>query len=473
MSGTTQSTRCQSAILMAAIVALLPLLFSSRAHAAGSSPAAAEALLKEARESGQAYLQGNKAMKGRAEDALEKAEKLFEKSAKDDRTCAACVEGLAAARFFKAYLGFEKNYKDCLETASKGLETFPSSARLAYYKGYAHFAEKDYGDASRLLNRFLMASAGEPEAENQARQLLEQSRGRFLEDWYKHKDFYQSKDAIVTRFNPQTKQNETLLQVTPDYETGLGQQAFTQITGTARQFNDSELRDYLEQLVNRMVEKTPGPGFRYRVTVVDSPEINAVTPPGHIIVYTGLLAFADTEAELAGVLAHELAHNYGHHSARALIKAYNTQVVAAAVAGALTMAIKPQNELMAMLPTLVTSLGAGLFMRAYSRQEEKEADLYGSHILFNAGYSPTALSSFFAKLYKEQPKQPIKLLSTHPPLPDRADYLIDYSEAFPLDREMKADSEAFQKLHSRLVPASRKEKDALLPMPVLPMEPRR
>jgi hypothetical protein len=433
----------------------------------------ADALLKEAREHGQSYLQTkDKKAKEEAEKALEKSTKLFEKAAKDDATCQLCVEGLAAAQFFKTYLGLDKGYKECLETAARGLQAFPGSARLAYYEGYAHFAEKEYADASRLLNRFLMASAGEPEAEAQARQLLEQSRAQFLDGWYAHKDYYQSNESRVTRFNPGTKQNELLLQVTPDYETGLGQQAFTQLTGNARQMQDPELQAYLDQLVNRLVEKTPGPGFRYHVTVVDSPEVNAVTPPGHIIVYTGLLAFADNEAELAGVLSHELAHNYAHHSARALITAYHRQVLAAAVVGAVNQAVRPQSDLVAMLPNLVAQLGVGLWMRAYSRQEEKEADLYGSHILFNAGYSPTALSAFFAKLYKQNPKQPPKLLSTHPPLPDRADYLIDYSEAFPLDREMKADSEAFQKIHARLAPrgspGGSHGKDGRPPMPVLP-----
>ena len=411
---------------------------------AAGSPASAEALLREARQHAQAAMSGDKRAKDQAEKALDKAEDQFEKAAKADRACAECVEGLAASLFLKAFLGIDKNYKKALETATKGLETFPASANLAYYAGYSHFGEKNYADASRLLNRFLMASVGPPDAEASARQLLDTTRKQFLENWYKHQDYYKSDESRVTRFNPATKQNELLLQVTPEYETSLAQQAFVQITSNAKQVQDAELQAYLEQLVNRMVEKSPG--------------------PGHIIVYRGLLAFAETEAELAGVLAHELAHNYGHHSARSLVKEYHTKVLAAILAGALTQAIKPQNELVAILPALVTTIGAGLFMRAYSRAEEKEADLYGSHILFNAGYSPTALSAFFTKLYKENPKQPMKLLSTHPPLPDRADYLIDYSEAFPLDKEMKADSEDFQKIRARIAPP-RPQKAVLPPLP--------
>jgi predicted Zn-dependent protease len=434
----------------------------------------AEELLRQARVSGAQYLQSkDKNAKKSTETAIEQAQKLFEKADKKDRSCQRCAEGLAASQFFETYFGFSKKYKDCLETADKGLARFPSSARLAYFKGYAHFSAQQFAEASRSLNRFLVASVGEPEAEAQARQLLEQARTQFLDTWYKHADFYQSDESRVSRFNPQTKQNEVILQVTPEYETGLGHQAFQAITGQAKRVEDVETQMYLERLVNRLVEKTPGPGFRYQVTVVDSPEVNAVTPPGHIIVYTGLLAFAENEAELAGVLAHELAHNYGHHSARTLIKAYHSQVLASAIVGAVNQALKPKNELVALLPNLVANLGLNLYMKAYSRQEEKEADLYGAHILYNAGYSPTAMSSFFARLYGYSPKQPPKFLSTHPPLPDRADYLIDYTEAFPLEKEMKADSEDFQKLRARLVPAgapatARKGEDDRLPMPALP-----
>jgi len=74
--------------------------------------------------------------------------------------------------------------------------------------------------------------------------------------------------------------------------------------------------------------------------------------------------------------------------------------------------------------------------------------------MFNAGYNPTAASGFFLKMYKANPKQPIKFLSTHPPVPDRATYVTDYLESFPLDRELTIDSPAFQKLKARLSPAA-------------------
>ena len=283
------------------------------------------------------------------------------------------------------------------------------------------------------------------------RQIVADNEQRFLTTWYSQANFYQSNDSRIVAYNAQANRTDVTFQVTPEYELQLGQMGFTQLSQSARAVSDPETTAFLQQLVNRIAERTPGSAFRYDVTLIDSPDVNAVTPPGHIIVYTGLLRFVDTEAQLVGVLSHELAHNYGHHSARRVIKAYYAQSVAAAV----TRAINPQSTTAQIVTQLSTSLGVGLFLNAYSRYEEKEADLFGSHLMFNAGYNPTGLPSAFLKLYEANPKQPIKFLNTHPPLPDRVNYLSDYLEAFPLDQPLVVDnSDAFASIKRRYPSAS-------------------
>ncbi len=70
--------------------------------------------------------------------------------------------------------------------------------------------------------------------------------------------------------------------------------------------------------------------------------------------------------------------------------------------------------------------------------------------MVNAGYNPTALPSFFLKMYEANPRQPIKFLSTHPPQPDRVNNMSDYLQAFPLDRELAIDSsDAFKIMKAR------------------------
>lgn len=147
-------------------------------------------------------------------------------------------------------------------------------------------------------------------------------------------------------------------------------------------------------------------------------------------------------AEALVTRGRELSHNYGHHAARQLIKAYQAQSIAAAAA----QKLNPQSDTSQLLTKIAAGIGVGLFMNAYSRFEESEADRYGAHMLYNAGYNPTGMTSFLLKMYRQQPRQPIKFLSTHPPLPDRVDQLAEYLEAFPLDQELAVDSETFQKI---------------------------
>lgn len=412
---------------------------------ASSYPQEAALLLEQARALGARVLSDKKAKK-EAKESLNQAEELLAKAARKDKTCEKCVESLAAARYLQAYYDLEGDYDDVLKTVKQGLELFPGNADLAYFQGTALHAKQDFGGASRAFNRYLMTAAGSSAAESQARTLLADSQQKFLGGWYEQADFFQSNDSRLLQLNPQTNQWQVLMQFTPESERQLGEYSFQQLAASSRTMAEPAIEGYVQGVVKRLVESTPIQGFDYRVTIVDSPEVNAMTPPGHIIVYTGLLGFAESEAELAGVLAHELAHNYGHHAARRYLKAASAQLLATT----LTNALNPQGTWAQIATNLGANLGVMLFVNAYNRSEEKEADLYGAHLLFNAGYSPTSLSGFFVKLYKEHPKQPMKLLSTHPPLPDRADYLSDYIEAFPLDREFKLDSEEFKAMKQRL-----------------------
>lgn len=376
---------------------------------------------------------------------LELAEKMMKDDLKRNPNCEKCQEVLISTFFYQSWFGFSKRYDECIKTANQALSRYPANSRIALVKGYAHFYSQQYAEASKAMNRYL-ASVPPTQDTTQVKQMLQQSQQLFLTNWNRQANFYQSKESRIEYMNPQTYKMEAAFQATREWEMGLGSQGFTALTSNAPRLDDAELQSYVEDVVSRLVSKNPGSPFDYRVTIINSPEVNAVTPPGHVIVYRGLLEFANNEAELAGVLAHEIAHNYAHHSARAVIKGMLMQNIASSI----LRGINPNNQTAQLAANLTAQLGIGLFLNAYSRFEEKEADHYATHIMFNAGYNPTAISGFFVRMYQLNPKQPIKFLSTHPPDPDRASYLIDYLEGFPLDRELQMDSKNFQKIKARL-----------------------
>lgn len=429
-----------------------------RTAAGQDRPLPVDSLIQRARSTGLQYLSsGDDRAKKAARRDLEDAEKGLKSALKRDENCEPCYEHLTTVYFLRTYFGFSKDYEDCVKTAEEGLRRFPRNGRMAYTKASAHYNSKEPGDAVRALVRYLVTN---PE-DQQAKDLLAESQKQFLGGWYRQADFYASKEARIERYAQGSTQLETVFQVTPEWELGLGAQAATQLTKAGPKLPDAETQAYLEGLLARLTAPTKGPTWSYQVTVLNSPAVNAVTVPGHVFVHTGLLRFVETESELAGVLSHELAHNYGHHAARRFIKNNQAQMLAALVTGA----VSPQSQLTQLATQIVAQAGIGLFMLAYSRSEEREADLYGTHLMFNAGYNPTALSNFFLKLYKSREKQQIKFLSTHPPDPDRATYLTDYLESFPLDRELQVDSKAFQLMKARFGTAESSAGRGVLPPP--------
>lgn len=412
-----------------------------------------DSLLQQARQQGLDYLNSkDETSKKAAKKNLEEAEKLLKKAMKESPNCEKCFEFLTNTYFYKTYFGFSKDYDDCIKTATEGLTQFPANGRIAYFRGYAYYNSGQYAEANKSFKSALLSVDTQTAA--QITPILQLSQQAFLTNWNRQANFYQTRESRIEQYNPQTFRNEIAFQVTPDFELQLGAQGFAALTNNASKINDPEIQTYLESLVTRLTSKSPGLSYNYSITVVNSPDVNAVTTPGHIVIYTGLLAYADNEAQLAGVLSHELGHNYGHHQARAVIKNYQAQMVANAV----LRAINPQNATASILGQLGANIGLTLFSRAYSRFEEKEADEYGAHLMFNGGYSPLDASSFFLKMSKGSGKQSPKFLSTHPPLLDRANYLMDILDSFPTDgHEFRADSEDFRRIKARIAPAKQQQ----------------
>lgn len=199
-------------------------------------------------------------------------------------------------------------------------------------------------------------------------------------------------------------------------EIALGEKLSAQVEKQEKVLADRQVQAYVRQVADPLVLRSQQdrPGIAYRVAVLDNPkQVNAFAlPGGFIYVYSGLLKAAQDEAELAGVLAHEIGHVVGRHSANQLATRFGLDLLASLALG----------ENPGQLSELAADLaGAGALAR-FSRDDERQADEYGFKYTLACGYDPRGLLRFFEKLQqmeKDQRSEVENLFSTHPPTPER------------------------------------------------------
>lgn len=181
--------------------------------------------------------------------------------------------------------------------------------------------------------------------------------------------------------------------------------------------SDPQLKEYLENLVDRLAAVSDVQDHRLIPLVIDSPALNAFAAPGGIIgVNTGLFIHAKTEAQFAAVLAHELAHLSQRHYARNIEEARNNTIPnAAAILGSiLIMATAGGDAGTAALTSAVAGMQSARLR--FSRQFEREADNIGITTLARAGFDPQAMPEIFEEMNKASlyGSRPPEFLLTHP-----------------------------------------------------------
>lgn len=150
-------------------------------------------------------------------------------------------------------------------------------------------------------------------------------------------------------------------------------------------YDDAKLGGYVAGITARIARATNQPDGPYRVTVLDSPVVNAFAlPGGYVYVTRGLMALVNDEAELAGVIGHEIGHVAARHSAQRQTAAIGTSLL-----GAVLGAVVGSNAV-----NQVVGLGGQGFLASYSRDQEYEADMLGVTYLAKAGYDPYAAAGF-------------------------------------------------------------------------------
>ncbi len=190
-------------------------------------------------------------------------------------------------------------------------------------------------------------------------------------------------------------------------EVSIGEEMHQKIIEEGATYDDPELSAYINRIGQRLVQNSDTPDDTFTFTVIDSPDINAfATPGGFIYVHRGLLAYLDNEAELAGVMAHEIGHVTARHAARQQTASITNKVVATTA-----YILTGSGELADASNMYGTEL-----VRGYGREHELEADGLGAKYMYNAGYDPDSLLEVIGVLKDQEQFQRVKAKSTGKPV---------------------------------------------------------
>jgi len=201
-----------------------------------------------------------------------------------------------------------------------------------------------------------------------------------------------------------------------DWEIRNGKQYSMEIEKQSHLVTDPVVVEYINR-VGQNIVKNSDCKVPFTIKVLDADEINAMAlPGGFFYVNSGLILAADEEAEIAGVMAHEIAHVCAHHAAREMTKMNYMQI------GSVPLMIFAQTSWTMYGIYEASQLAVPLTFLQFSRNYEAEADYLGLQYMYKSGYDPQAFIAFFEKidaLEKHKPGIISKAFSDHPPTPDR------------------------------------------------------
>lgn len=230
-------------------------------------------------------------------------------------------------------------------------------------------------------------------------------------------------------------------------EVRQGREFAAEIDRESKFIDDPVVTEYINRVGQNIVLHSDAK-VTFTIKVIDSDEVNAFAlPGGFFYVNKGLILAADNEAELAGVMAHEIGHVAARHAMENQTKASLLEY--AAIAGSIFIGGIP-----GMIYQNTAGLGLmGAFMK-FSRSAEEEADRLGVQYMYAAGYDPNAMATMFEKLEAKNKKKPgfiSRAFASHPAPPDRRASALALAARFPEHDEYVISSSEFQRVKARLL----------------------
>ncbi len=228
----------------------------------------------------------------------------------------------------------------------------------------------------------------------------------------------------------------------------MGKEATKEVEKEVTVVNDQQLTNYVAKLGKRLAANSQAPDYPYSFTIVADDSINAFAlPGGPIYVHSGLIKAADNEAQLAGVLSHEIGHVALRHSTHQMSKAQMVQLPLAIAAGALGSS----GGLLGTLGQMGISLGVNSLFLKYSRDAEKDADIVGARTMASTGYDPIEMARFFEKLQSESGAGGgvSQFFSDHPNPGNRVAYVTEEVNELPKANYTKGATAEFAKMKAR------------------------
>jgi predicted Zn-dependent protease len=233
-------------------------------------------------------------------------------------------------------------------------------------------------------------------------------------------------------------------------EVRLGRELAAEVDRQAKFIDDPAITEYVNRVGQNIVLHSDA-RIPFTIKVIDSDEVNAFAlPGGFFYVNKGLLLVADNEAEVAGVMAHEIAHVAARHAVENQTKASLLEYLAMGTSiflGGIPGMVFQNTAGLGML---------GLFMK-FSRGAEEEADKLGVQYMYAAGYDPSAMATMFEKLESKNKKKPgfiSKAFATHPAPPERRAASLALAARFPEHEEYVISTSEFQRVKNRLLKLS-------------------